>query len=78
MIAGMKRRAVQEENRDNAPGTRERIVACAAELLTRGGREALTTRAVASAAEVQQPTIYRLFGDKEGLLEAVAEHGFLA
>ena len=42
----------------------------------RGGRDALTTRAVAAAAGVQAPTIYRLFGDKGGLLDAVAEHGF--
>ena len=56
--------------------TRERIVATAAELLARDGREAVTTRAVAAAAGVQAPTIYRLFGDKTGLLDAVAEHGF--
>ena len=34
----------------------------------------MTTRAVAQAAAVQAPTIYRLFGDKDGLVEAVAEH----
>ncbi|WP_338419811.1 TetR family transcriptional regulator [Streptomyces klenkii] len=33
----------------------------------------MTTRAVAAAAGVQAPAIYRLFGDKDGLLEAVAE-----
>jgi len=58
--------------------TRERIVETAAELLARGGREAVTTRAVATAAGVQPPTIYRLFGDKVGLLDAVTEHGFQA
>ena len=57
---------------------RDRIVAAAVALLARGGREALTTRAVAAAAGVQAPTIYRLFGDKQGLVEAVAEHGFTA
>ena len=36
----------------------------------------MTTRAVAAAAGVQAPTIYRLFGDKDGLLDAVTEHGF--
>lgn len=40
-----------------------------------GGITALTTRAVASAASIQAPTLYRLFGDKRGLLNAVAEHG---
>ena len=55
---------------------RQRIVQAAADLLARDGREAVTTRAVAVAAGVQAPVIYRLFGDKEGLLEAVAEHGY--
>jgi len=56
--------------------TRERIVEAAAVLLTEGGREAVSTRAVSAAASVQAPTIYRLFGDKQGLLDAVASHGF--
>lgn len=55
---------------------RARIVAAAAELLATQGRDAVTTRAVAAAAGVQAPTLYRLFGDKGGLLDAVAEHGF--
>ena len=55
---------------------RARIVAVATDLLAGGGRDALTTRAVAAAAGVQAPAIYRLFGDKSGLLDAVAQHGF--
>jgi AcrR family transcriptional regulator len=54
---------------------RLRIVEAAAELIASGGRDAATTRAVSSAASVQAPTIYRFFGDKRGLLNAVAEHG---
>ena len=50
------------------------IVDAAAELLHTQGARAVTTRAVAEAAGVQAPTIYRLFGDKDGLLDAVAEH----
>jgi AcrR family transcriptional regulator len=61
-----------------ADTTRERIIAAAVDLLTEGGREALSTRAVSAAAGVQAPTIYRLFGDKQGLLDAVASHGFAA
>lgn len=57
---------------------RARIIAAAAGLLARQGRDALTTRAVAAAAGVQAPAIYRLFGDKSGLVDAVAEHGFAA
>ncbi|MDH2388706.1 TetR/AcrR family transcriptional regulator [Streptomyces sp. HNM0663] len=56
--------------------TRQRVVEAAIGLLTHGGRDAVTTRAVADAAGLQPPAIYRLFGDKEGLLDAVAEHGF--
>ena len=57
---------------------RARIIDVANMLLASGGREALTTRAVANAAGVQAPAIYRIFGDKNGLLDAVAEHGFAA
>lgn len=46
----------------------------AARLLHEHGPGAVTTRAVAEAAATQPPTIYRLFGDKDGLLDAVAEH----
>lgn len=52
---------------------RRRIVAAAAALIAEGGRDAATTRAVATAAGIQAPTLYRLFGDKRGLLDAVTE-----
>ncbi len=54
--------------------TRARIVDVAARLLQQEGPAAVTTRGVAERAGVQAPTLYRLFGDKDGLLEAVAEH----
>lgn len=53
---------------------RSKIVEAAAHLLREQGPAAVTTRGVAQGAGVQAPTIYRLFGDKDGLLEAVAEH----
>lgn len=58
---------------DQLDGLRNRIVRAAADLIAAGGSEAATTRAVANAATVQAPAIYRLFGDKRGLLEAVTE-----
>ena len=72
---------IQSEIREDGSArdeTRARIVAAATDLLAQGGRDAVTTRAVAGAAQVQAPTIYRLFGDKSGLLAAVAEQGFTA
>lgn len=70
---------------DTGPGTaaaerdpRDRILDAAVTLIASGGLAALTTRAVASAARVQAPTLYRLFGDKRGLLDAVAERGLAA
>jgi len=59
-----------------APPARDRIVRAAARLLNESGRDAVTTRSVSSAAGVQPPTIYRLFGDMDGLLDAVASYGF--
>ncbi|MFI5976222.1 TetR/AcrR family transcriptional regulator [Streptomyces sp. NPDC051452] len=62
--------------RDSSDSPRRRIVEAAVELLENSGPDAVSTRAVAAAAGMQPPAIYRLFGDKEGLLEAVAEHGY--
>ena len=57
---------------------RARVLDAASRLIAEGGVAALTTRAVASAAAIQAPTLYRLFGEKRGLLNAVAEHGLAA
>lgn len=54
--------------------TRSKIIDVAARLLRESGPAAVTTRGVAEHAGVQAPTIYRLFGDKDGLLDTVAEH----
>ena len=59
-------------NDERGTDVRERIVRAAAELLARGGREAVSTRAVSAAAGVQAPTLYRHFGDMRGLLDAAA------
>lgn len=57
---------------------RDRILKAALNLLSKQGRDAVTTRSVAEAANVQPPVLYRLFGDKDGLLDAVAAYGFAA
>lgn len=60
--------------RSSRSDTRTTIIEAAARLLHEQGPSAVTTRAVAEAAGVQAPALYRLFGDKDGLLQAVAEH----
>ena len=62
----------------DAQDVRARVLEAASKLIAEGGVAALTTRAVAAAASVQAPTLYRLFGEKRGLLNAVAEHGLAA
>lgn len=57
---------------------RTRILDAALALLVEGGREAVSARAVTTAAGIQAPTLYRIFGDMHGLLDAVALHGFEA
>jgi AcrR family transcriptional regulator len=64
------------DDRSLGDDVRRRILSVTADIIAKHGKEAATTRAVAAAAGVQAPTIYRLFGDKGGLLEAVVEHGF--
>ena len=56
--------------------TRERILEVAADLVARSPDGDVSTRAVCEAAQVGAPALYRHFGDKEGLLSAVVDHGF--
>ncbi len=58
-----------------AKTTRDRIIEATATLLSEGGRDAVSTRAVCAAADVQAPAIYRLFGDMRGLLDAAGSFG---
>lgn len=55
---------------------RESIITATAELLAASTVADISTRAVCEAAGVQQPVIYRLFGDKDGLLAATVDHAF--
>ncbi|MER5997414.1 TetR/AcrR family transcriptional regulator [Nonomuraea angiospora] len=51
------------------------IEAAVRQLATSANHE-IATRAVCEAVGVSQPVLYRLFGDKHGLLDAVADHGY--
>ncbi|MEU0359869.1 TetR/AcrR family transcriptional regulator [Streptomyces cyaneofuscatus] len=56
--------------------TRTRILQVAARLIGDSPDGDISTRAVCEAAQVGAPALYRHFGDKEGLLSAVVDHGF--
>lgn len=70
--------ATEPDSEAELQDVRARVLDAASRLVADGGIAALTTRAVASAASIQAPTLYRLFGEKRGLLNAVAEHGLAA
>lgn len=54
---------------------REKILEAAAGLLAEAPVADVSTRAVCEAAGVGAPMLYRLFGDKAGLLAAVVDRG---
>jgi AcrR family transcriptional regulator len=56
--------------------TENRILEVTAALLAESSNADVSTRAVCEAAGVQQPTLYRMFGDKDGLLAAAVDFGF--
>jgi AcrR family transcriptional regulator len=56
--------------------TRQQIIEVAAGILEREGAAAVSTRSVAAAAGIRAASLYQLFGDKDGLLAALAVHGF--
>jgi AcrR family transcriptional regulator len=58
------------------PARSEETLRAAAELMRTGGVDAVSTRAVAAAAGVQSPVIYRQFGDKKTLVDAVTRFVF--
>lgn len=57
-------------------GTRDRLLCAAADLIAASPGETVPLRAICDAAGVRLPTLYHFFGSKEGLLDAVVEHGF--
>lgn len=47
------------------------VLACALRLLVEGGEKAMTTAAIARAANCSKESLYKWFGDRDGLLAAV-------
>ncbi len=60
----------------NAGETRDRLLLAAAQLMHESGDPTVSTRAVCERAGVEAPTLYHHFGSKQGLIDAVIQHGF--
>ena len=58
------------------PDLCERLLLAAETQLIASADNDIATRAVCEAAGVSQPVLYRLFGDKQGLLKGLVEHGY--
>ena len=55
---------------------RSRLLACALDLFTARGYDAVGVQEVADAAGLKKPTLYHYFGSKSGLLKALLEENF--
>jgi AcrR family transcriptional regulator len=62
--------------RDVSTGTREKLIDAAADMIARSPGEDFSLRAVCEVVGVKLPTAYHFFGSKQGLADAVVEHGF--
>lgn len=59
--------------RKPSPNLREAIVAAALRLFAADGVEGTSTRAIAASAQTTERTLFKHFGSKEGLVQAVVE-----
>ena len=55
---------------------RKHVLDAAERLLDTSPDRDISTRALCDAAGVSAPMLYRLFGDKDGLMRALVDHGF--
>lgn len=62
--------------REHDSQTRAALSAAAERLVAEGGPDALSVRAVATAAGTTTRAVYSLFGSKEGLVDALAQRAF--
>ena len=81
MAEAVKRRYDNSRRQAQARATRRKVIEAAQRLFTEHGYPATTIEAIAEAAEVSLPTLYRLFGSKRALLapsftsETIAHYG---
>ena len=76
MTEAVKRRYDNSRRQAQARVTRLKVVEAAKRLFIDHGYPATTIEAIAEAAEVPLPTLYRLFGSKRALLAAVLDTSF--
>lgn len=53
--------------------TSDRIIEAATRLIREKGYQGVSTKAIATEAKVNESTIFRQFGSKQGILEAIVE-----
>lgn len=76
MAEAVKRRYDNSRRLAQVRATRLKVIETAKGLFIEGGYPATTIEAVADAADVALPTLYRLFGSKRALLKAVLDTSF--
>jgi TetR/AcrR family transcriptional regulator, regulator of autoinduction and epiphytic fitness len=76
MTEAVKRRYDNSRRQAQARATRRKVIEAAQRLFTEHGYPATTIEAIAEAADVSLPTLYRLFGSKRALLAAVLDTSF--
>jgi AcrR family transcriptional regulator len=76
MTEAVKRRYDNSRRQAQARATRLRVIEAAKRLFIEHGYPATTIEAIAEAADVPLPTLYRLFGSKRTLLAAVLDTSF--
>ena len=76
MAESVKRRYDNSRRQAQARATRLKVIEAARRLFTEHGYPATTIEAIAEAADVPLPTLYRLFGSKRALLATVLDTSF--
>ncbi len=76
MTESVKRRYDNSRRQAQVQATRLRVIEAAKAIFIEHGYPAATIEAIAEAAEVPLPTLYRLFGSKRALLTAVLDTAF--
>src|SRR5579859_5337217 len=73
MAEAVKRRYDNSRRLAQVRATRAKVIDAAKQLFIKHGYPATTLEAVADAADVALPTLYRLFGSKRALLKEVLD-----